>query len=458
MVRLFNVYYPTRVLVLVAGEGIIVCASFVLAALMQLGPDSLLVLNYQFGFYKILGIAVVALFFLHYFDLYDMQRLGSRGEIWFRLLVVLAMLSFCLAGVGYLFPAFMLGRNTFTVGLTILTFALFVWRWAYEWMIRQPFLRERVYVLGDGDRAKRLVESIRGRPELGMEVIGWAGAIGNGSLSRKELAPALMEHAHKRDLDRVIVALADRRGTMPVRDLLELRMAGIKVEDATGIMEKISGRIEVDSLYPSWLIFSEGFKLHPAFMLARRLIAVLVALMCLLLVLPLLPIIALLIKLTSSGPVFYRQKRVGKNGGLFICYKFRTMRQDAEAAGGAKWAGDDDPRITSVGRWLRRMRLDEIPQLWNVFRGDMGFVGPRPERPEFVEWLAREIPYYHLRHVIRPGITGWAQVRYRYGASLEEAREKLKYDLYYIKNLSLSLDLLIFSESVKTVLLGRGSR
>ncbi len=458
MVRLFNVYYPTRVLVLVAGEGILVCASFLLAALLRLGPDSLLVLNYQFGFYKILGIAVVALVFLHYFDLYDAQRLSSRGETWFRLLLVLAILSFCLAAVGYLFPAFMLGRDTFVFGLTILTFALFAWRGAYDWMIRQPFLRERVYVLGDGERGKRLVDAMRARPELGMEVIGWSGAMGNGSLSRETIAPNLMDHVHQRELDRVIVALADRRGTMPVRELLELRMAGVKVEEATGLMEKISGKIEVESLYPSWLIFSEGFRLNPAFIMARRLVSELVALICLLLILPFLPIIALLIKLTSPGPVFYRQQRVGKNGSVFTCYKFRTMRQDAEAAGTPKWAGDDDPRVTSVGRWLRRMRIDEFPQLWNVLRGDMGFVGPRPERPEFVEWLAREIPYYHLRHTIRPGITGWAQVRYQYGGSLEESKEKLKYDLYYIKHMSLSLDLMVFLHSFKVVLLGRGAR
>ncbi len=458
MVRLLNVYYPTRTLVLVAGEGAIVCGSFLLAALVRLGPDSLLVLSYQFGFYKILGIAGVALIFLHYFDLYDTQRVTSRGEIWFRLLVVLGILSFCLAGVGYLFPAFMLGRDTFVFGLTILTFALFAWRGAYDWMIRQPFLRERVYVMGDGDRARRVVEAIRARPELGMEVVGWAGAIGNGLLNRESLAPSFMDHIHKHGLDRIIVALADRRGTMPVRELLELRMAGIKIEDATGIMEKISGKIEVESLYPSWLIFSEGFRLNPAFVLVRRLVSVFVALTCLFLILPFLPIVALLVKLTSPGPIFYRQKRVGKNGTVFTCYKFRTMRQDAEATGGPKWAGDDDPRITSVGRWLRRMRLDEIPQLWNVFRGDMGFVGPRPERPEFVEWLAREIPYYHLRHIIRPGITGWAQVRYQYGGSLEESKEKLKYDLYYIKHMSLSLDLMVFLHSFKVVLLGRGAR
>jgi exopolysaccharide biosynthesis polyprenyl glycosylphosphotransferase len=192
--------------------------------------------------------------------------------------------------------------------------------------------------------------------------------------------------------------------------------------------------------------------------MARRFISTVVSLAGLLLVLPLLPLMALAVRLTSPGPVLYRQKRVGRYGVLFDCYKFRTMRADAEAEAGPTWAGDDDPRITPVGRVLRRTRLDEIPQLWNVLRGDMGFVGPRPERPEFVEWLSREVPYYHLRHIIRPGLTGWAQVRYQYGASLEESKEKLRYDLYYIKNISLSLDLLIVLHTIKIVLLGRGSR
>jgi exopolysaccharide biosynthesis polyprenyl glycosylphosphotransferase len=190
----------------------------------------------------------------------------------------------------------------------------------------------------------------------------------------------------------------------------------------------------------------------------RRFVSFLFALSCLFVVLPFIPLIALLIKLTSPGPVFYGQKRVGMGGKEFTCYKFRTMRVNAEANTGPTWAGDDDPRITVAGRWLRRLRIDELPQFWNVLRGDMGFVGPRPERPEFVEWLSREIPYYRLRHIIRPGITGWAQIRYQYGASLEQAKEKLNYDLYYIKNISISLDLLIVMESLKTVLLRRGSR
>ena len=458
MIRLFSVYYPKRLLVLVAGEGIIVCTSFLLAALIRLGPDSALVLNYQYGFGKILGVTVVALFCLHYFDLYDLQEVASRGDIWFRLFVVVGILSFLLAGLGLLFPQFMLANHTFVLGLSILALGLVLWRAAYNWLIRRPYLRERVHVVGEGERAKWLVKIIRAKPELGMDVMGWSGAIGNGSMNREALRDKLAEIAEKHDLDRVIIALEDRRGTMPVRELLDLRLSGVKVEDATGIVEKISGKIEVDSLHPSWLIFSEGFRLNPTFMFLRRFFSLLVSLVLLLAVLPLLPLIALAIKLTSPGPVLYAQKRVGGNGRVFTCYKFRTMRVDAETAQGPSWAGDNDPRVTGVGRWLRRVRIDEIPQLWNVLRGEMGFVGPRPERPEFVEWLSREIPYYPLRHVIRPGITGWAQIRYQYGASLEESKEKLKFDLYYIKHMSLSFDLMIVLESVKIVLLRRGAR
>jgi sugar transferase (PEP-CTERM system associated) len=458
LVRLFNVYYPTRIVVLVAGEGLIVCASFLLGVVLRVGPDTMLVLNYEYGFLKILGITALAMVFMHYFDLYNLQRVPSRGEAWFRLLVVLGILCFVLAGVTYLFPQFGIGNQSLVFGLVILTFSLLAWRSAYGWLIRQSFLRERIYVLGEGSRARWLVDTVRSQPELGMEVVGWAGAIANGSLTREALGNSLIAQAKSRDVDRVIVALGDRRGTMPVRELLDLKLKGVKVEDASAIIEKITGQLEVDALYPSGMIFAEGFKLNPTFLFFRRLISFTASLCCLLLILPVIPLIALLIKLTSAGPVIYRQTRVGKNARPFTCFKFRTMWVDAETAGAPKWAGDKDPRITAVGRWLRYARLDEIPQLWNVLRGDMGFVGPRPERPEFVAWLSREIPYYHLRHVIRPGITGWAQVRYRYGASLEEAKEKLKYDLYYIKRMSLSFDLMIILESAKIVLLARGAR
>ena len=458
MLRLFNVYYPVRILVLQGGEALIICCSFLLAVRIRLGEDSFLVLQYEYGIYKILAIAAFAMVCLHYFDLYDPQRLPSSGETYFRLLVVLGALSFVLAATGYFLPSFLIGPGVSVTGLSILTLALLGWRSAYTWIIRQPYLRERVYVLGAGERAKRLVEALRARQELGMDVVGWAGSIDEGSLNRETLASILSALGKNRGVDRVIVAMSDRRGTMPVRELLDLRLRGIKVEEATGLLEKVFGKIDVDELAPSWLVFSEGFRLNPTFLLVRRLISTLVALTALLILVPFLPFIALAVKLTSPGPVLYRQKRVGRYGAVFDCYKFRTMRADAEVDIGPTWAGDNDPRVTTVGRFLRQSRLDEVPQLWHVLRGDMGFVGPRPERPEFVEWLSREIPYYHLRHIIRPGLTGWAQVCYRYGASLEESKEKLKYDLYYVKNISLSLDLVIILRSIKIVLLARGAR
>jgi sugar transferase (PEP-CTERM system associated) len=257
---------------------------------------------------------------------------------------------------------------------------------------------------------------------------------------------------------RVIVAMLDRRGTLPVEELLELRLSGVKVEEATSWLERISGRIEVEQLYPSWLLFAEGFRFSGVFRLVRLLVNFLFALAGSVLSLPLLPFIAVAIKLDSPGAVLYRQKRVGLRGQIFHCYKFRTMRKDAEADTGATWALDNDPRITRVGRFLRASRLDEIPQLWCVLKGDMHFVGPRPERPEFVEWLSNEIPYYSVRNVVRPGITGWAQVQYKYGNTLEDAREKLQYDLFYIKNASLGLDLLIMFQTIKIVVLGHGAK
>jgi exopolysaccharide biosynthesis polyprenyl glycosylphosphotransferase len=214
----------------------------------------------------------------------------------------------------------------------------------------------------------------------------------------------------------------------------------------------------VENLYPSWLIFAEGFRSSAGFMLLRRVFAIMASALLLLVVLPIIPFVILAIKLDSSGAVLYKQKRVGLGGKFFYCFKFRTMRQDAEADTGATWATDDDPRITRVGKFLRTARLDEIPQLWCVLKGDMSFVGPRPERPEFTESLAKEIPFYGVRSAVRPGITGWAQVRYKYGNTIEDSKQKLQYDLYYIKNMSLGLDLLIMFQTIKIVLLGRGAQ
>jgi sugar transferase (PEP-CTERM system associated) len=406
---------------------------------------------------KILVVTAVVLLLSHLFDLYDSSSMGSRGDHAFRLLMVLGFVALALAALGKVYPNLLPGNLSAFWGLVILTFTLFGWRAAYAWLVQQPFLRERVYVLGTGERAQRLVRGLRERSALGIEVVGWTGDV-EGELTRDTVASHLLGLARGRGIHRVIVAMPDRRGTLPVEELLDLRLGGVKVEEAASWLERISGRIEVEQLYPSWLIFAEGFRFSGFFRLVRRGLNFLVALVGTVISLPLLPFIVLAVKLDSPGPVLYRQQRVGRRGEIFYCYKFRTMRVDAEADTGATWASDDDPRITRVGKILRSSRLDEIPQLWCVLKGDMHFVGPRPERPEFVEWLSREIPYYGVRHVVRPGITGWAQVQYKYGNTLEDAREKLQYDLFYIKNASLGLDLLIMFQTIKIVLLGRGAQ
>jgi sugar transferase (PEP-CTERM system associated) len=406
---------------------------------------------------QILVVTGVVLLLSHFFDLYDSSSLGAKWEHAFRLLLVVGFVALALAAFGSRFPSLLPGNGSAFWGLILLTFALFGWRAAYSWMVRQPYLRERVYVLGTGERAERLVKGLRDRSELGVEVVGCTGDV-EGELTRDSVALHLRGLAQGRRVHRVIVAMPDRRGNLPVEELLDLRLGGVKVEEATSWLERINGRIEVEQLNPSWLIFAEGFHFSVFFRILRRALNFSVALVGLVLSLPLLPIIVLAVKLGSPGPVFYNQKRVGRAGATFYCYKFRTMRVDAEADTGATWAADDDPRITRVGRLLRISRLDEIPQMWCVLKGDMNFVGPRPERPEFVEWLSKTIPYYCVRNMVRPGITGWAQVKHKYGNTLEDAQEKLQYDLFYIKNASLGLDLMIMFQTIKIVLLGRGAK
>jgi len=457
VIRLFNVYYPVRTLILMAGEAFIVCASFLLGMALQHRDDLYVALNYEGGYFKILLVTMLVLVFSYWFDLYDPTHFDEKGELYFRLLLVPGLLALVLAAVGYFFPAFLPSNNAALAGLVILTLGLFGWRAAYGWLVQQPYFRERVYVLGTGERAQRLVNGLRGRSELGVEVVGWSGTM-EGATTREAVASHLMDQIHHQHVHRVIVAMPDRRGTLPVRELLQLRLKGVKVEEAASWLEKMSGRIEVEQLYPSWLIFTEGFRFSAGFMVVRRLLSIVVSALLLLVVLPIIPFVILAIKLDSPGPVLYRQRRMGRAGAIFHCYKFRTMRRDAEADTGPTWADNDDPRITRIGKALRISRLDEIPQVWCVLKGDMAFVGPRPERPEFVEWLTKEIPYYPVRHAVRPGITGWAQIRYKYGNTLEDAKEKLQYDLFYIKNASIGLDLLIMFQTIKIVMLGRGAQ
>jgi len=457
MIRLFNVYYPTRTLVLLLCEALLVGGSFLLATACLVGPDSDIALIYENGMWKIAGITIFTLLLSYYFDLYEPQRISGRWEIYFRLLLVLSVLSFVLAALLYLDPEIEIGPNVLLAGAAIVAIALGMWRSAYEWIIGLPVFRERVFVLGCGDRARTVSETLRTRRDAGMEVVKGEGK-GSFNNDLERFAVDLRAFAaSKTRIDRVIVAMEDRRGSMPTRELLDLRLRGVVIEDASLLMERVTGKLPLDGLNPSALIFTQGFNVNALQQFARRLASFAVSLIGLLICLPFIPFLILAVRVSSPGPIFFRQTRIGLRGRRFSILKFRTMRENAEI-GGAMWATKNDPRVTSIGRFMRITRLDEIPQLWNVFRGEMAFVGPRPERPEFVEWLTQEIPFYDLRHMVRPGITGWAQVRYKYGASLEETKQKLEYDLYYVKHLSVGLDLLIMFETIKTIVLGRGAQ
>lgn len=457
MIRLLHAYYPTRTLVMLLCEAALIGSAFLLATAILSGPDTYISLVYQNGILKISCICAFTVLLSYYFDLYEPQRISGHWEVHFRLLLVLSALSFALATAVYFFPDTEIAPNVLVTGIGLLTMLLLVWRSTFDRIIELPVFRERVYVLGDGPRAHAVEETIRGRRDVGMQVIS---AMHSTESKGKEQAFAadLRALASERPrIDRVIVALEDRRGQMPVQELLSLRLQGTVIEESTSLIERLTGSVPLDGLNPSALIYSQGFNMRQWLLIARRIFSILVSSVALALCLPILPFVVLAVRLSSPGPIFFRQVRLGLGGRPFVIYKFRTMRQDAEA-NGAQWAKKNDSRITPVGRIMRMTRLDEIPQLWNILCGDMGFVGPRPERPEFVQWLMKEIPYYGLRHMIRPGLTGWAQVRYQYGASVEETKRKLEYDLYYIKHLSLGLDLLIMFETVKTIILRRGAQ
>jgi sugar transferase (PEP-CTERM system associated) len=463
MIRVFNVYFSHRKLLLAASEALLIFLGLSAATWAAIDDKTAATLNYENGFFKIALACVVCMVCMYYYDLYESSVLSNPREVLTRLVQVLGTACLILALLYYTYPPVALGIGIFLVGIVLVGLGLAAWRRLFFALNRSPYFAEQAVVLGEGSLAASLVAEIRRHPELGVRLAGYVGprsdsACGVNSLPRLGSVEELPRLVDSKKLKRVIVALNDRRGALPVEALLQLKTQGVLVEDGADVYEAVAGKVALDSLRLSWLLFSPGFRVSRAIRLYKRGASMVAAGAVLALCLPLLPLIGLAVKLSSRGPVLYRQKRVGRDGRVFTCYKFRTMQADAEADSGPTWACDDDPRITPVGRFLRRARLDEIPQLWNVLLGDMHLVGPRPERPEFVQTLSRQIPYYHLRHSIRPGITGWAQISYHYGNSVEDAREKLQYDLFYIKNVSLGLDLMVFLETVKVILLGRGAR
>jgi len=454
-----NVYYPTRTIMLLLCEACIVSGCFLAATWWMLGPgDAFIALQYEHGALKITLITLLTLFLSYYFDLYEPKIVSARLQIYFRILLVIGLDCFIVSAFLTFDHDVSIGPYVYVLGFALLVPAFLLLRRAYEWIGGHKFFRERVYVLGAGEYARSIVEAIRSHPEIGMEVVFWED-VPLEAEQRKKVWISVLDRLAKATppIHRIIVAMEVQRGELPVQELLMMRFQGIEVEEDGTLRERISGKIQLDGLRPSNFLYSEGFRIRASQQFTRQMVSLLVAALGLLLFLPFFPFIALAVKLSSKGPLFFRQPRVGMGGRIFDVVKFRTMYTDAETDG-AKWATKDDPRVTKVGMFLRKTRIDEIPQLWNVLRGDMGLVGPRPERPEFVAWLTEELPFYYLRTLIRPGLTGWAQVRYGYGATLAETKEKLEYDLYYIKHMTLGLDLLIMFETIKTILRRRGAQ
>jgi sugar transferase (PEP-CTERM system associated) len=437
----------------------------IVATYVRLGWIASDILLYDNGLAKAVLVAVTFQACLYYADLYNLRLVSDRRELFIRVVQALSGASFILAVLYYWFPTLMIGRGVFLVSAIFVAIFACAWRFSFEWLTGRLRPRERLLLVGTSAGAVTLArELFERRWELGVEIVGFVDAdpakvgaplINPGIIGTIDDIPAIVA---KRRVDRVCVSLADARGKLPMDKLLEMKLDGVSFDHLASLYEKYTGKIAIENLRPSWFIFSEGFRKGLVLSTMKRTLDVVVASVGLIIGAPLMALAALAVRMTSPGPVLYHQKRVGLHGREFTVHKFRSMRQDAEAATGAVWASKSgDARLTRIGGWLRRTRMDELPQLWNVLIGEMSFVGPRPERPEFVGDLTREIPYYGQRHVVRPGLTGWAQVRYTYGASMEDAIEKLQYDLFYIKNLSIELDLYIIFETVKTVLLRRGA-
>ena len=465
MIRLLMHRLTGRSVALVLFETILIVSAVAVAAYVRLGEMAWQVMLAEHGTEKAVLIAGVCQLCLYYADLYDLRLVSDRRELFVRIIQALASASFILAALYFWFPALVMGRGVFLISAFLVITLVIAWRIAFEWLSRRVAPRERVLLVGTSASAIALArELFDRRHELGVEIVGFVDpdpaligtpVLNPGVIGTIEDIPSIVR---ARGVDRVVVSLADARGKLPMDKLLEMKMEGVAFAHLASVYEDYTGKIAIENLRPSWMIFSSGFRKGRTTAAVKRAMDVFIAAVGLVVGTPLMALIACVIRLSSPGPVMYHQRRVGQHGRVFIVHKFRSMRHDAEAATGPVWASiGGDPRTTPVGRFLRRCRLDELPQLWNVLIGDMSFVGPRPERPEFVSELTRLIPFYPQRHVLRPGLTGWAQVKYTYGASTEDALQKLQYDLFYIKNLSIPLDLYIIVETIKTVIMQKGA-
>jgi sugar transferase (PEP-CTERM system associated) len=444
----------------------LIAAAVAVAAWIRLGDLTVDVIVNDNGVWKAVLLSAITQTCLYYSDLYDLRLVADRREFFTRLLQALGAASFILAAIYFWFPEQIVGRGVFLYAVIAVILLVSGWRLLFEWLGRQVVPTERLLLVGTSPAALTLArELFDRRQELGVTIVGFVDpdpakvgqpVINPGVVGTLEDIPSIVR---ARSVDRVVVSLADARGSLPMEKLLEMKLErGVSFDHLATVYEHYTGKIAVENLRPSWLIFSEGFKKTWLLRTTKRVMDTCAAIVGLILAAPLMIGAALAVKLTSPGPALFRQRRVGQYGRVFTVYKIRSMQVDAEARTGAVWATASDSRVTNVGRFLRRTRIDEVPQLWNVLRGDMSLVGPRPERPEFIAQLTEAIPFYGLRHTVRPGLTGWAQVRYTYAASVEDALEKLQYDLFYIKHLTIAFDVFIVLSTIKTVIQRRGAQ
>ena len=455
--QLFNRYVSPRGLTVFGCEILLIFGSVAIAARAH-GASA----DVTADLWKIALVTGLCQICFYYNDLYDLTVVHSSRELLIRLLQAAGAASILIALVYLLIPSLAMGDGIFVSSLVIFLVAIVAWRLLFNRLAYASQLEEHVLIVGSGPTARMLARQIHNQRDFGYRVVGFVddqsggrGILNPASVGAPEEIPQLVRD---HDVDRIVVALSDRRGRLPIAELLHAKLSGTQVEDATTMYERLTGKILIDDLKPSWLIFSDGFVISRWTRFLKRAIDLVLASVGFVLAAPLTLLTALAVYLDSEGPILYCQDRVGENGRMFTVYKFRSMRVGAEEPGKPVWATDCDDRVTRVGRVIRKTRLDELPQLWNVLRGDMSFVGPRPERPYFVEQLSREIPFYQQRLAVKPGLTGWAQVKYQYGSSVEDAMEKLRYDLYYIKHISVALDLSIVFDTVKVIVFGKGAK
>jgi sugar transferase (PEP-CTERM system associated) len=460
MPYIFRKFVPWRTIAFMVGEGALIFGAVFAGHVAFAGSavlDALPLLLARAGL-----VTAVFQLCLYYFDLYDFAERRDFYDMAIRITQAWGVGCVVIALVYLVLPVIIISTGIFLAAFILAYVGVLLWRGVYVLAIEHRLFATRLLVLGSGEQAERIVWQLERMRDSGYAVIV---QVGEGCPPRlvargahvETSADVLPDLVRRHRVQTVVVALDDRRGRMPIRELLECRLEGYTVVNGITFYEGLTGTILVEKVNPSWLIFSEGFRKNRRTMALKRGLDVALSLVGLVIAVPVGLLSALIIKLESPGPVLYRQERVGRKGRTFQVVKFRSMRQDAEADGPV-WAAKNDARVTGYGAFMRKARIDELPQLWNVLRNDMSFVGPRPERPVFVERLQEQIPHYALRHTVKPGLTGWAQIRYPYGASEEDALRKLEYDLYYIKNTNLMMDVTIIFDTIRTVLFQKGGR